>query len=199
MGTTGDEFDDRRRDGGLVFEPGGQRLRLGALEVELPRPAGNREVLEAYVELVSTCRGTRPGSSLEVRSEDVAGLSAALDLDGSDLRVLIEEHLAADTGEAVGLLIRLLQHRLAAGAALAAVGVVAAGALVGGAPSAGSSSPLRPIRPSTARTALVAGGAPAAGPLVLTEEGVGLIPPVQMDADGAALVPAAQVDAPAED
>lgn len=201
MGMTGDAAGDRRVDGDLVFEPDAGRLRLGGLEVELPRPAGNREVLQAYVELVSASRGAPPGSSLEVRSEDVAGLSTALDLDGSDLRVLIEEVLSTDTGQAVGLLIRLLQHRLVASAALAAVGVAAVGALAVGSSAPRSPAPPRPVRPSTARTALVAGTPVPAplvpAPLVQTESGVGLIPPQQQDADGVVLVPAEQLDAPA--
>ena len=184
----------------LTFDAETGRLQLGASVRVIGASGGNRSVLVAFVELVGATRGVRPAGLFEVRESDLDALSTALDLDGGDLRELLESVLGLSATGSTKLLERLRQRRFLIGVAAAAVaGVVAIGGLSGAA--AGSDTPSAPpaaiAGPSVTSDDRVDVGQPDVdGPLVVDEHGVGLIPPLEVGADGTGLIPAAQVDRP---
>ena len=111
---------DRRRAPGLVLAHDRSSLTLGSHTVALWPHAGNREVLNAYVELTARNRGDRVGNVVQVRHEDVEALADALDLDAADLGEEIERILGATRAEAQQTVLRLKESRTIGGIARAA-------------------------------------------------------------------------------
>lgn len=186
---------DRRQEDGLAFDPATGRLRLGTHTRDLPAGAGNREVLDAYVELTAWSRGDRVAEVVEVRQADIEALAAALDLDASGLAEQVEQVLGATRADAQRLVARLRDTRLIGGITKAAISGVVAGALVAGcATTSGSTDASVAPRPPEATTPTTTS---------VGTEPVELIPPATIDAEPmdapqtqTQLIPPAEVDQP---
>lgn len=210
----------RRTDDGLVYDAISGRLSLGAGSVSLAARGGNRLVLEAFVDLVGSCRGQRPGAVVELRDDDVDALMTALDLDAPDLLAQITSVLGTTTDQAIGILSRLQAHRILSGVAAAALVAVVTGGMVAsvaGSSNGDVSSETRD-RPATVEAATNLPLSPIDDPatpedamrdaaVVETPNGVGLVPAASIvrpapdglaaveAPDGVGLIPAVTQDA----
>lgn len=151
-----DPHPERRQDAGLSYDPDGGRLRMGTANVVLGSGCGNREVLDAYVELAARCRGDQVAHLVEVRQEDIDALAAVLDLDAMNLSAQIEQVLGTSRADAQRIVVRLRETRLIGGITKAAIGVTIAGALVAGCSAPGTSehastTPAKASRPPPPR------------------------------------------------
>jgi len=193
------EEADRRQPEQLRYDAEPGRLALGSCSRTIRADGGNRAVLEAFVEVVATCRGTRPNHLVEVRDSDMSALSEALDLDATDLRKQLERVLGLSPALSSRLLSNLRQRSLLVRVASAAAGVAVVGGLATGLVAGPAAANTAPRPPVTAKAAPVVDQPVVDGPLTVDENGVGLIPPVEVNVDGTVLVPAAQIDRPAGD
>ena len=205
---------DRRNDDGLVYDAANGVLELGVFSTSLPPAHSNAEVLRAYIELAGRCRNERLSALVDVRQSDAYALCVALDLDAGDLAAEIEFILGASREQAYRLIERLKQNRVIGGVAAAATTTAVAATLVVGSATGAGAVPQAPVhlRPrvqahATALTTPIAiptttvaprtvapTGAPTV-PVVVDENGVGLIAPMEQDANGVGLIPPAQQDA----
>ena len=187
------EAVDRRHPEHLYYDRDASRLSLGSCSRSIRADGGNRAVLETFVEVVASCRGTRPNHLVDVRDSDMNALSEALDLDATDLRQQLERVLGLSPALSARLLSNLRQRSLLVRVASAAAGV----AVVGGLATGLAAGPVAaaPRTPVTAKAAPAVVDQPVVdGPLTVDENGVGLIPPVEVNADGTVLVPPVQLD-----
>jgi hypothetical protein len=186
---------DRRQADGLRFDPLVGRLELGIHVRNLPPGAGNREVLDAYVELTAWCRGERVADVVDVRQADIEALAVALDLDAHDLGDLVQQTLGTTPADAQRLIARLREMRLIGGITKAALGGVVAGALVTGCGTSGggtgASVTKRPPTPTVTTTTAPTAPAGEAGP-----SEVRLVPPETVDAEPIGLIPPVTADQP---
>lgn len=119
---------DRRRPGGLSFDPVDGRLVIGEHALVVGPDADNRSVLDGYVALAARSRGDAVAHLVEVRHDDVEALAAALDLEADDLASEIEAVLGATRAQAAALVGRLRETRLIGGLGARAVAEPAAAA-----------------------------------------------------------------------
>ncbi|MCB1029800.1 MAG: hypothetical protein KDA95_00595 [Acidimicrobiales bacterium] len=150
MSTPLDQPRDRRSDVGLVFDAATGWLSIGRLGQRIESPAGNREVLVAYLDLVARSRNGVVPDVLRVRDSDIEALSVALDLSASDLSEQIAEVLGGGQQEATELVSRLRESRLSSSLAKVAVGAVAAGVVVGAVVTWNGTSSQQQYRPTPA-------------------------------------------------
>lgn len=191
---------ERRENPGLVFDPDAGSLTLGGRTASLPERRTNRAVLSTYVELIAAARGTLPADTGGLRAIDIDALAESLDLDSAAILDELSELLKVDRHQAVDLLARLRESRVAAGIAkVALAGTLLAGgvALASCAAPGGSSNAAAVVGPSQRQS--ITAEAPKVKPhppIEVAADKVGLTEPMTLDHKGVGLVPAAVVDAP---
>jgi hypothetical protein len=111
----------RRTASALTFDPRTRCLALGGHRRVVPVEAGNRGVLNAYIELLARSRGDKIANLGHLRQQDLAALADALDLDAAGLDAEVQAILGVERAEALRLATTMARSRRIGGLGAAAV------------------------------------------------------------------------------